>query len=103
MKTITYLTTRLVIFTLGIICFWYGAYYTLPRNIREDGFGFVAELDRFFTLSFVFSILFLIYTFFEIQKLEKIGNTKSINSAIYLSIFAFIATITFLVFYKMYS
>jgi membrane-bound ClpP family serine protease len=103
MKIITYLTKRLIIFVLGIICFWFGAYYTLPRYIREDGFGFMAELDRFFTLSFAFSILFMIYTFNEIYKFKKIGKTKSTNTAICLSIFAFIATITFFVFDRIYS
>ncbi len=46
---------------------YYGAYYTLPKYIREDGFGFIVEIDRFFTLSSAFSLLFLIYLLIEIK------------------------------------
>lgn len=103
MKVIIYLGKRLAILTIGIILLYYGAYYTLPKNIQEDGFGFIAEIDRIFTLSSAFSLLFLIYLFIEIKKFKKNKNVKLENAAIFLSIFTLIITTILFVFQRIYS
>ena len=103
METETYIGSRLIILFIGVILSWYGAYYILPNYIREDGFGFVEQVDVFFSLSFFFSMLFLIYTLCEIQKFKKTRNIKLKNVAIYLSIFFFIITAIFFVFDRIYS
>jgi len=103
MKVIIYLGTRLTIFTIGIILLYYGAYYTLPKYIREDGFGFIVEIDRFFTLSSAFSLLFLIYLLIEIKKFKKFRDIKLKNAAIGLSVFTFIITTILFVFDLIYS
>ena len=87
MKTYTYIGKRLILFIFGITSLRYATYYTLPRNIREDGFGFVAELDRFFTLCFIFSLFFLIYILSEIRKFNSVRSLKLRNMAIYFSLF----------------
>jgi len=79
METETYIGSRLIILFIGVILSWYGAYYILPNYIREDGFGFVEQVDVFFSLSFFFSMLFLIYTLCEIQKFKKTRNIKLKN------------------------
>ena len=103
MKIATYVGTRLTVYLSVIILLWYGAHFTLSQYIREGDFGFVAELDRFFSLSFVFSLLFLIYTLSDIQKFQRNRNVRFRNIAICLSVFAFIATTTFFIFDKIYS
>ena len=92
-----------MIFIFGIICIGYGTYYTLPRYIREDGYGGFAVIDRFFTLSFIFSISFLIYTFSEINKKSKIRDMQLRKVAICLSFFVLVVTIILFIFDRMYS
>ncbi len=103
MENETYIGSRLIILLIGVILSWHGSYYILPKNIREDGFGFVEQVDVFFSLSLFFSMLFLIYTFFEIQKFKKNGNIKLKNTATILSIFIFIITVTLFTFDRVYS
>jgi len=54
MKISRYLSIRILILIIGFIAIWNLSYYTLPRYKREDGFGFVAELDRIFSFNLFF-------------------------------------------------
>lgn len=100
---INYFGRRLILFILGLVCLRYIAFYSLPSYIREDGFAFIAEFDRFFTLCFIFSIAFLIYSFFEIFNHSKKKDIKLKKQAIWLSIIALATTILFFAFYRIYS
>lgn len=97
MKLLQYITVRILLFAIPITSFYYGAYYTLPKYIQEDGFCFMSEIDRFFELSLIFSIIFLAFLYWEIHKFNTRKEINLRNNALVFSIF--IAIIVFLLVY----
>ena len=87
MKAVKYIGIRSLIFLIIFILIYNGAYYTIPKYIREDGYGFVALLDRILYLNFIFSILFFIFLLTEIHIFKKRQEIKLQKVAIIYSVF----------------
>lgn len=87
MKILQYILLRFLFFTIPITSFYYGAYYTLPKYIQEDGFCFMSEIDRFFELSLIFSVIFLTFLCWEIYKFNNRKEINLKNTALVFSIF----------------
>jgi hypothetical protein len=96
-KIIKYILLRILFFTVPILIFYFGAYYTLPKHIQEDGFCFMAEIDRFLEVSLIFSIIFLIYLCFEAFKFNNRKQVNLRNVALILSMFV-ISVVVFLIY-----
>ena len=103
MKISRYLSIRISILIVGFLLIWNLSYYTLPRYIREDGFGFVAELDRIFSFNLYFSILFFLFSSTEVYKFNKQNQTLLQKEAIVLSVFSLIIIIISIYLYHIYS
>lgn len=87
MKISRYLSSRILILIIGFISIWNLTYFTLPKYIREDDFGFVAELDRIFRINLIFVILFLLFTLIEIYKFNKRNQNELRKESLFLSAF----------------
>ncbi len=86
-KIIQYILFRTLFFAIPIITFYFGAFYTLPKYIQEDGFCFMSEIDRFFELSLIFSIIFLAFLYWEIHKFNTRKQINLRNTALIFAVF----------------
>ena len=80
-------------FIIPLIIIYVGTKYTLSEYLLEDQFSFVSELNRFFELSLIFSIVFLVFLLFEIYIFNQRQHTYLRNLAIIFSIFTSIVVI----------
>lgn len=93
MKTHKFILIRIAIVLGALLIIYNGAYYTLPEYIQQDGFSFIAEIDRIFELSLIFSIVFLLFLLVEIYMFKKRQQTNLRNAAMILSLFITILVI----------
>ena len=89
-----YLSIRIIVFIIVIFIVSKTAYYTLPKHIQEDGYGFIKEIDSFFKMSLAFTIISLLFVLNEANKFNKKNLTILRNSALGLACFFSILTIT---------
>jgi hypothetical protein len=93
MKTHKFIFIRIAIVLVALLIIYNGAYYTLPEYIQQDSFSFIAEIDRVFELSLIFSILFLLFLLAEIYLFNNRQQTNLRNAAMFLSLFITILVI----------
>ncbi|WP_264530286.1 hypothetical protein [Flavobacterium sp. N502540] len=93
MKTHKFILIRIAIVVGALLIIYNGAYYTLPEYIQQDSFSFIAEIDRIFELSLIFSIVFLLFLLVEIYIFKKQQQTNLRNAAMILSLFITILVI----------
>ncbi|WP_017496458.1 hypothetical protein [Flavobacterium sp. WG21] len=93
MKTHKFILIRIAIVLGALLIIYNGAYYTLPEYIQQDSFSFIAEIDRIFELSLIFSIVFLLFLLVEIYIFKKRQQTNLRNAAMILSLFITILVI----------
>ncbi|KQN34380.1 hypothetical protein ASE92_12310 [Pedobacter sp. Leaf41] len=77
-----YLLIRLLFLAAGLWLLYHFAFYLLPKNIQEDQFSFVGELDLIIGLSLVYTLFFSIFIFFEYLKFSKRCQVKLKKSAL---------------------
>lgn len=92
---IKYLSIRIIAFIIVLIVLSEMAYYTLPKHIREDGYGFIEETDSFFKMSLAFTIISLLFVLNEANKFNKKNFIILRNSALGLACLFSILTISF--------
>ena len=77
-----YLLIRLLFLAVGLWLVYHFAFYLLPKNIQEDQFSFVGELDLIVGLSLAFTLFFSAFIFFEYLKFNKSQKAKLKKSAL---------------------
>lgn len=92
-KAVTYFLPRLLIFGVAIFIFYNYSEYFLPQNIREDRFSFIAELHTFLQVTFIFSIFYSVYIYFELTRFIKKSLTKYRNCALVLLVISIVVAI----------
>lgn len=103
MKISRYLSIRILMLIIGFISIWNFSYFTLPKYIREDGYGFVAELDRIFSINLIFVILFLLFTLIEVYKFNKRNQNELRKESLFFSVFLSIIVVLSIYLYQVYS
>jgi hypothetical protein len=93
MKIRKFILIRITILLIAFIVIYNGAYYTLSEYLQQDRFSFVAEVDRIFELSLMFSILFLLFLLLESYVFNKRQQTNLRNAAMIFSLFIIILVI----------
>ncbi len=69
-KIYQYVIIRLLILTFGLLIIYRFAIYLLPKNIREDQFSFIGEINLIVNLSLAFYIAFSGFIYFEYLKFK---------------------------------
>lgn len=92
-----FILIRIAIVLIAFLIIYNGAYYTLSEYLQEDRFSFVAEIDRIFELSLIFSIVFLLFLFAEIYLFNKRQQYNLRNAALIFS--GFITLLVIALFY----
>ncbi len=92
-----FILIRIAIVLIAFLIIYNGAYYTLSESLQEDRFSFVAEIDRIFELSLIFSIVFLLFLFAEIYLFNKRQQYKLRKAALIFS--GFITLLVIALFY----
>jgi hypothetical protein len=87
MKIYKFILVRVAVLLIALLIIYNGAYYTLSEYLQKDRFSFVAEVDRIFELSLIFSIVFLLFLSAEIYLFNKRKQTDLRNAAIIFSLF----------------
>lgn len=77
-----YLLIRLLVLAVGLWLVYHFAFYLLPKNIQEDQFSFVGELDLIVGLSLAYTLIFSTFIFFEYLKFNKSQKVKLKKSAL---------------------
>lgn len=81
-EMVKYLALRLVFLMLGTLLIYHFSFYLLPKNIQDDEFSFVAELNLISNLTLIFYLAYSGFIFWEYLKFRKKTNLKLIRASV---------------------
>lgn len=95
-KVLGYSLLRLIFLVFFLVLIYNVTFYFLPKNIQEDQFSFVGELNLIVNLALIFSILYSTFIYWEYRRFRKnmqFELSKTALVILFISLLIFISSL----------